>query len=77
MKAKFLSLKVHDFLKGLIVAIFTALITFFIDSLQSGVSIDMQLLKKAGIAALVALLSYLVKNLFTNSEGKFATLEPK
>ncbi len=75
MKAKFFSLKTHDFIKGLIVAVITAILTFLIDSLQSGVSIDLALVKKVGVTALIAGLSYLLKNLFTNSKEQFMTPE--
>ena len=75
MKAKFLSLKAHDFMKGLIVAVITAIITFLVDALQSGSTIDLELLKKIGITALIAMLSYLTKNLLTNSKEQFLKSE--
>ena len=75
MKAKFMSLGVKDFFKGLIVAVFSALITFLIEALQTGSEIDLNLLKRAGIASLIAFLSYILKNLFTNSKDQFLTVE--
>ncbi len=77
MKAGLFKLNLRDFLKGAIVAVITAVITFLIDALQTGASIDIELLKRVGITSAIAFLSYLLKNLFTNSEDKFATPEGK
>lgn len=76
-KAKLFNLNAKDFLKGLILVVITAVITFAINELQAGTSIDLTLLKRMGVAALVAFLSYLLKNLFTNSKDEFITPEPK
>jgi hypothetical protein len=75
MKSKFLTLGIWDFLKGLVLAILTSVITFLADILQAGIVIDTALFKRIGIAAVIALLSYLVKNFFTNSKDQILTPE--
>ena len=72
MKAKLFTLKVKDFLKGLIVAVITALLTLILQALQSGTPMSVKwILTNAAIA----LVSYLLKNLFTNSDDQFLTKE--
>lgn len=75
MKAKFLTLNIRDFLKGLILALITAIITFLSNELSAGSAIDIHLLKRIGIASVIAFLSYLVKNFFTNSKDQILTPE--
>jgi molybdopterin-binding protein len=75
MKAKFLSLNARDFLKGLVVAVVAAVLTFLTNELTAGSTIDLKLLKRIGVTALIAFLSYLTKNLFTNSKGEMLTPE--
>jgi hypothetical protein len=67
MKTKFLRLGFRDFLKGLVLALITAVITFLTNELAANSTIDAELFKRIGITALIAFLSYLVKNLFTNN----------
>lgn len=75
-RSKFLSLNTRDFLKGLFVAVLTAVFVF----LQT-VVVDPELMNwksvmiKCGWTALAAALGYLVKNLFTNSTGEILTSE--
>ena len=69
MKAKFLTLNVRDFLKGLIIAILTGVGT--------ALTVPDPTFKSIGIASLVGLISYLTKNLFTNSKDEILTPEPK
>jgi hypothetical protein len=76
-KAKLFMLNARDFFKGLVLAVITAIITFLANELQIGSSVDLSLLKRMGIAAVIAFLSYLVKNLLTNSKGDILTPEPK
>lgn len=75
--SKFLSLNTRDFLKGLIVAIVSAVLTFAYDALAAGELFSESSLKKIGFVALAALLSYLLKNLFTNTSGEIFTPERK
>jgi len=77
MKAKFLTLDSRDFLKGLIMAVIASVITFLVNELQTGSSIDVVLLKRIGITAVIAFLSYILKNFFTNSKDEFVKAEPK
>ena len=75
-KAKLFSLNYRDFFKGLIVAVITAALTFAVNELQAGSTIDAKLFGRMGIAALIAFFSYLLKNLFSNSQDEFITPEP-
>lgn len=56
----------RDLLKGLVVTVFSAVITLVIEMLQAG-SIDW---KAIGVTGLIAGLSYILKNLLTDNEGK-------
>jgi len=61
--SKYLTLSVKDFLKGLVIAVLTGIGT--------ALTTPEPTLKSIGIAALVGMVSYLAKNLFTNSKDKF------
>lgn len=68
MNSVFLKLNTQDFIKGLIVAVGSSVITILYSTLESGsLSFDW---KQVGIVALTSALGYLMKNLFTNQEGK-------
>jgi hypothetical protein len=73
MKSKFFTLSFRDFLKGSIVAILTGIIT----ALTAIVSPDEIDMKRVLFSALIGLLSYLVKNLFTNNKDQFLTFDKK
>jgi hypothetical protein len=75
MKTKLFTLHTRDILKGLILAIITAVVTLLVNELQAGSTFDIALLKKIGMAALIAFLSYLLKNFLTNSKDEFITPE--
>lgn len=70
MKSKFLSLDLKDALNGFLVAFLSAALTGIITTLDSGVLPSLGELKSAGIVGLTAGLSYLLKNLLTNSQGE-------
>ena len=73
MNSKFLSLNGTDFLKGLLLAVLSPVITIIIQSLNAGsLSFDW---KAIATTAASAGLAYLVKNMFTNSAGQFAAQE--
>lgn len=72
MKSKLFNLNKSDFYKGLIVAVITAFLTAFYDLIASGGSIT---LKNVLIPTILALLSYLIKNLFTNSQDQVLSKE--
>ena len=68
------TLNLKDFLKGLVVAVLTAVIGIISTSLQAGsLTFDW---KQIGTIALSAGLAYIGKNLFSNSQGTFAAKEP-
>ena len=74
--SKLWNLNTRDFIKGLIVAVITAVVTFLTNALTAGATIDIALLKKVGMAAVIGFLSYLLKNLLTNSKDEVLTKEP-
>jgi VIT1/CCC1 family predicted Fe2+/Mn2+ transporter len=71
-RSNFLKLNWRDLLKSLLLAVIAAVVTFVYSSIQSGVALDAEFLKKAGMVALATVLSYLLKNLFENNEGDLA-----
>jgi hypothetical protein len=77
MRSNFLNLNLRDFFKGLVLAVITAVVAFLYEKLLAGVPLDLTLLKAVGMTALAAFLAYLLKNLFTNSQGEILTPEPK
>ena len=70
-RSKFLSVSQRDWIHGLILALLSAIGTFLANELSANGTIDLILLKRCGIAAAIGLISYLVKNLFTNTKGEF------
>ncbi len=73
MKSKYLRLHAGDFIKGLVLAMITAVITFLTNELAANSTIDAALFKRIGVTAAIAFLSYLVKNLFTNNRDQLLT----
>ena len=74
--SKFLTLGKNDFLKGLVIAFFTALITGIYTALQADVlSFSWEFFKPILISSLLATLAYLLKQLTTNSDGETLTME--
>jgi hypothetical protein len=71
MKSKFLRLNRHDFIQGLIVVIFCTFLTGFYQLIANGGTINWQTVKPVVIAAIGSGVSYLTKNLLTNSKGQF------
>jgi hypothetical protein len=74
-KSKFLNLNARDFLKGLLVAVLTALLTGVYQLLQMGGDLSWLTLKPVVMASAAAGLSYLIKNLLSNSQDEFAKTE--
>lgn len=67
MQSTFLTLNSKDFIKGLMVAVLTTVISIVYTSLQAGnLQLDWKVL---GMTALSSALAYITKNLFTNSTG--------
>jgi len=79
MRSKFLALAVPDFIKGLIMAILTALVTGVYELVQSGwvLTFDWLTFKPIVMAGVGAALAYLIKNFFTNSTGEILKAERK
>lgn len=74
MNSKFFTINWRDFIKGLIVAVVTAVLTGLYNIISAGGSITV---KSVVVPAVLALIAYLLKNLFTNSEEKILAPEPK
>ena len=77
MKSKFLKLNARDFLRGLLIAVLTALLTGLINILDAGAVFTWATIKPVLIAGLSAALSYLLKCLATNSQDRMFTREPR
>lgn len=79
MNSKFLKLNAADFIKGLALAVITALVTGLYELIQSGwqLTFDWITFKPIVMATAAAALSYLIKNLMTNSSGQLLEKEPK
>jgi uncharacterized membrane protein len=75
MRSKFLRLNTHDFVKGLIVVIFCTFITGFYQLIANRGVINCITIKPVVIAAIGSGVSYLTKNLLTNSKGQFMKSE--
>jgi bacteriorhodopsin len=75
MNSTFLNLNSSDFIKGLIMAVLTTVITVIYQTVEAGsLTFDW---KAIGTMALTSALAYIMKNLFTNSTGKLFGKEQK
>lgn len=74
-KSKFLGLNWKDFAKGLFVALIGAFLGAITEILNAGKMPDIDTLKTAGITALAVGVSYLLKNLLTNSNDQILKKE--
>ena len=77
MRSKFLRLNTRDFFKGLIVVVICTFITGLYQLIASGGTINWLTVKPVIIAAIGSAVSYLTKNLLTNSGGDFMKSEDK
>ena len=75
MNSTFLNLNSSDFIKGLIMAVLTTVITVIYQTVEAGSLIFDW--KSIGTMALTTALAYIMKNLFTNSTGKLFAKEQK
>jgi hypothetical protein len=75
MRSKYLRLNSRDFVKGLIVVIFCTFLTGFYQLIANGGTINWITMKPVIIAAIGSGISYLTKNLLTNSKGQFMRSE--
>lgn len=76
MKSKFLTLDLKDFLRGLLIAFLTAIITGIIELLDTGAIFTWLTLKPVLIAGVSGALAYLLKCLMTNSKDQMFKREP-
>lgn len=75
MRSNFLQLNTRDFIKGLIVAAICTFLTGMYQLIASGGVINWLTVKPVVIAAIGSAVSYLTKNLLTNSKGDFMQRE--
>jgi hypothetical protein len=75
MKSNFLRLDTSDLVKGFVVAFLSASLTGIVNILDAGTLPLLSDLKQAGIVGLTAGLSYLLKNLLTNSQDEILKKE--
>lgn len=69
--SKFLNLNSFDFIKSLLIAVFTSVISVVYSSVSQGsLAIDW---KMVATTALTSALAYLMKNLITNEKGEVST----
>lgn len=73
MNSTFLNLNSSDFLKGLIMAVLSTVITVVYQTVEAGSLVFDW--KAIGTMALTTALAYIMKNLFTNSTGKLFAKE--
>lgn len=75
MKSKFLTLDQRDFIHGLIIVVFCTFITGFYQLIANGGVLNRETIKPVIIAAIGSGVSYLTKNLLSNSKGQFMRRE--
>jgi hypothetical protein len=73
--SKFLSVNTIDFIKGFGITVAGTILASFVTILNSGRLPNLVELKSIGLAAAAVGVSYIVKNLFTNSNNEFAKKE--
>ncbi len=76
MKSKLFTLDYRDIHNGLLIAFLAALLDGIIKILDSGAVFEWSTLKPVLIAGISAALSYLLKNLLTNSHNQLLRKEP-
>ena len=74
-KSKFLSLTAIDFIKGLILSVLSVVVSAIYEITQTGNMPTMQQWNSIATMAFCAFISYLIKNIFTNSNDKFLKRE--
>jgi len=75
MKSRFLTLNARDFIKAIIMAFISGLLTGIYKLLQTGSILNWTCLKPVIISGVSAVIAYLIKNFFTNSKDEFMTKE--
>lgn len=77
MGSKFLRLNTRDFLRGLIVVVICSFITGIYQLMANGFAFNWLTIRPVLVAAVGAGISYLTKNLLSNSKGDFMKSEPE
>ncbi|MCX6255440.1 MAG: hypothetical protein NTV31_13305 [Bacteroidia bacterium] len=77
MKSKFLRLNRRDFINGLIVVVICTFITGLYQLIANGGTVNWLTVKPVVIAAIGSAVSYMTKNLLTNSKGDFMKVDTK
>lgn len=75
MKSRFMTLNARDFIKAIIMAFISGILTGIYKLLQSGTIFSWTSLKLIAISGVSAVIAYLIKNFFTNSKDEFMTKE--
>lgn len=75
MQSTFLNLNTNDFIKGLVMAVLSTVITIVYQTVEAGSLVFDW--KSIGTMALTTALAYIMKNLFTNSTGSLFAKEQK
>ena len=75
MQSTFLNLNTNDFIKGLVMAVLSTVITIVYQTVEAGSLVFDW--KSIGTMALTTALAYIMKNLFTNSTGTLFAAEQK
>ena len=75
--SKFFKLNKKDFIKSLYMTILSSLLSGAYTITAQGTIPNLSQLKSIGLIALSAGVAYIVKNLFTNSDGTTFSKEPK
>ena len=63
---KLFTVNVKDAIRGVLMAVISAVLTVILQVLQNGSAIDW---KAVGVVALIAGISYILKNFFSNDKG--------
>ena len=77
MRSEFLKLNTRDFFKGMIVVVICTFTTGIYQLIVNGGAVNWLTVKPVVIAAIGSAVSYLTKNLLTNSRGDFMKTETK
>jgi hypothetical protein len=75
MQSTFLNLNTNDFIKGLVMAVLSTVITVVYQTVEAGSLVFDW--KSIGTMALTTALAYIMKNLLTNSTGSLFAAEQK
>lgn len=76
-EAKFLRLGWKDIKKGIIMAGIGGALAVLSPAITAGTLFTVAVAEAAGYGAAAGIVTYLVKNFFTNSDDEFMTKEPK